>query len=216
MFAMRQILLGPRGAPTPQLPYDAEVEYIQRDFNVDWDGSGGGFNILGYFAGKIPDWSTEYEAVVSAESQAESGFGVAMMSRSGIIGFQGPCVSGQRGTYVFRNDSATIDSGVQISLGSWVAMKTVWSGGNGTHYVNGVAVGTSATTYTSSPSYVKLLHIGLSGNLVPIILRMKSFKINGVADLVPVVLGNECGFYNKIDGELFLTDNAGVTAGPRI
>ena len=37
-----------RGAPTPPLPYDYEVEYIERDCSVPWVDSGGN-EIAGYF-----------------------------------------------------------------------------------------------------------------------------------------------------------------------
>ena len=47
-------------------------------------------------------------------------------------------------------------------------------------------------------------------------MRVKSFKLGNDVDLIPVVKGNGIGFYNRVDGFLFLEEQECLTAGPRV
>lgn len=46
-------------------------------------------------------------------------------------------------------------------------------------------------------------------------IRVSNVRVGSDVYLIPVVKGNAVGFYNMVDGELFLAEQACLSAGPR-
>ena len=225
MLAMRQILLGPRGAAPVPLPYDYEVEYIQRDYGIAWNtttDSNNGFSMLQYMPSGGPStWDFSYECDMCGEvygTVSAGNVGWAFLCTSGFLGFYGFKVDGPTETYVMQGGLGNnVTTGIPASLPSYHGMKVSWANGIGTYYADDVQVGTTTSTSTTFPTVCKILAQTSAATVTyPIRVRVSSFKLGNMIDLIPVVKGNQCGFYNKVDGELFLTDQSCISAGPRI
>lgn len=206
--------------PPVETPYDYEVEYIQRDCSTPWieggQGISGGFDISQY----IPQNQTMQNA-----------------SKCSITWSFTPNTTPQLYGLVYW-------VGFLLSLSMWKASgKTVYSFANGTSFVtsvngdlsvfhkqeivptieagkydclmDGIYFNTISTTNTSLLKYLIILRDGSTGANSNI-ARVKLVKFADSAYLIPVVKGNQMGFYNTIDGQLFLAEQACLSAGPRV
>jgi hypothetical protein len=89
--------------------------------------------------------------------------------------------------------------------------------GNGSAEVslNGVVLGTLTTTRESTMSKCyALFKNGRVGTTGTGRVRLKNARLGSDVYLIPVVKGNALGFYNMVDGHMFLEEQACLSAGP--
>lgn len=209
-----------RGAPTPPLPYDAEVEYVERDYEIPWivngSSSNGGFNLQRYFDSSDSlktttktltlEWSFTPDTTRLSQCYAQAGnsFGTNGMALVKAL---------KEGSYRFM----TTDNYITNTTGNldvFHVQKAVPDGdGNWQLFFDGELAFSMSSSSTQKFNRNVLMYgsysVGSSFKM-----RVKSFKIGSVADLVPVRAGNAVGFYNRVDGELFLEEQECLTAGP--
>lgn len=211
-----------RGAPTPPLPYDAEVDYIERNYGIPWTVNGsssiGGFNLQRYFDSSDSlktttkaltlEWSftPDTTQLFQCYSQAGNAFGTNGMVLS---------KDRSRGSYRFMatGDYTTNTTG---NLDVFHVQKAVPDGdGNWQLFFDGELAFSPSVSSTQVFNRNALMYGSYyAGSSFK--MRVKSFKIGSVADLVPVCAGNAVGFYNRVDGELFLEEQECLTAGPKV
>ena len=207
-----------RGAPPP-LPYDYEVEYIERDYGVPWlvDGASatGGFDLMRYVDGESFNTTTQMAemtwsfAPVASESRLV--FRLAANALNG--GMAHFCKANNKTTYCFGVTTQSITD-VVGDIDQFRVQKHVFDGsGNISVYIDGSKF---AETYmTGAIKFCSLLYGSYTLNTA-FRARVKSLKIDDKVDLIPVVKGSSVGFYNRVDGELFLEEQACLSAGPRV
>jgi len=207
-----------RGAPP--LPYDAEVEYIERDYEIPWliNGSSsiGGFNLQRYFDSSDSlktttkaltlEWSFTPNTtnLFQCFAQAGNAFGINGMALNKAL---------SSGYYRFMTTGSYTTS-TTGNLDVFHVQKAVPDGaGNWQLFFDG-ELAFSMTSTTTQTFNRNVLMYGSYASGSSFKMRVKSFKIGSVADLVPVRAGNAVGFYNRVDGELFLEEQECLSAGP--
>ena len=206
-----------RGAPTPPLPYDYEVEYIERDYGVPWlvDGASatGGFDLMRYVDGE--SFATTTQMAEMAWSFVPEASGHRFVFRLAANAFNGGMVHFSKAnsytTYCFGSISRAYTD-IVGDIDQFHVQKHVFDGaGNVSLYIDGSKFAESRMT--GAIKFCSLLYGPYTAGSV-FRARVKSLKIDDKVDLVPVVKGSAVGFYNKVDGELFLAEQACLSAGP--
>ena len=89
--------------------------------------------------------------------------------------------------------------------------------GTWTYYFDGENVGSSIPSTNTTP-YTNMLAMRVSArNLYQDLhMRVANVRLGSDVYLIPVVKGNAVGFYNMVDGELFLEEQECLSAGPRV
>ena len=95
-----------------------------------------------------------------------------------------------------------------------VHFDTIGEGGSLFHF-DGVDIDTYISTSTTKFTQLCLMRGSYSSG-AEFKMRIKSFKFGGEVDAIPVVKGNAIGFYNRVDGVLFLEEQECLTAGPKV
>ena len=207
-----------RGAPTPPLPYDYEVEYIERDYGVPWlvDGASasGGFDLMRYVDGESFVTTTQTAEMVWSFAPEASGnrfaFRLAVNALNGGVAHF--CKANNNTTYSFGITSGSVTTTVG-DIDQFHVQKHVFDGsGNVSLYIDGSKFAELRMT-TTAIKFCSLLYGPYTAGSA-FRARVKSLKIDDKVDLVPVVKGNAVGFYNKVDGHLFLEEQACLSAGP--
>ena len=210
-----------RGAPTPPLPYDAEVEYVEGDWSVPWliNGSSGigGFNLSQYLVGESQADATRAVELTWSFVPESSGARYALWYVVNTFGTgQSLWKKNNRTDYSFFS-SGSYNTGVDGSLGTFHVQQLL-PDGNGTWRC--LFDGDDAGVLTGQTSTAKFNNITLMRGSYArgsqFKMRVKSFKLGNDVDLIPVVKGNAIGFYNRVDGLLFLEEQECLTAGPRV
>ena len=204
-------------APAPALPYDYEVEYIERDYAIAWSTSiyNDGFNLTQYIYGdSLATFSRTIELVWSFSAVTS---GVMRGLYFGTNAFTHVALWKPNGydTYKFGIPSSGQTS-VSGDLGTFHKQSIVPDGSG--HY-DCYMDNTFFTTVTqTSTAVMTLMYLFTRNNNSEGTgkVRVSSFKVGSDVDLIPVVKGNSVGFYNKVDGELFLEEQACLGAGPRV
>ena len=206
--------------PPVETPYDYEVEYIQRDCSTSWteDGQGitGGFDISQY----IPQDQTMQNA--SKCSITWSFTPNATPQIYGLVYWVNFLYSfsmwktSSRTVYSFANGTDFVTS-VNGDLSVFHKQEIVPTAEAGKYdcLMDGMYFNTISVTSTNLLKYLFILRDGSTGTSNNI-ARVKLVKFSDSAYLIPVVKGNQIGFYNTIDGQMFLAEQACLSAGPRV
>ena len=214
------MMMRPSAPPTPPHPYDYAVEYVERDWAVPWliNGSSGigGFVLSQYLIGESQadsmravelTWSfvPESSGARYALWYVISAFGTGMVLRK----------KNNRTDYSFYS-SGNHDTGVTGSLGTFHVQQALPNGsGTWRFVIDGVETESYAQTATTKFNNITLMR-GAYASGSQFKMRVKSFKLGNDVDLIPVVKGNAIGFYNRVDGLLFLEEQECLTTGPRV
>ena len=96
-----------------------------------------------------------------------------------------------------------------------------WKGsGSGTYemYLDGSLFGSRKFSVSASVIKFLLLYTTLTGERpnTEIKFRIKRFKFGNTVDMIPVVKDDKMGFYNRVDGKVFLEKQPCLSAGPAI
>ena len=217
--------MDPDDPPVP-LPYDYEVEYIQRDFSIDWVDNGtvvrGGFDLSSYMPeGGFSSWNVAYETEMCAINDENTSVTtpIGFVIQPAFINWFGHGIPSGKPNYAFfsGNGTQTIDIGVPISLSSWHVFRTEWANGVGSNSFDGTPVAGSSSSLNTTPTLFFLLGmVAAGGTKLPCRLRRRRVKFSNTVDFIPVVKDGMVGFYNKIDGQLFLEKQDCLTAGPKV
>ena len=93
-------------------------------------------------------------------------------------------------------------------------------GGSGAYdmYLDGNLFGSRTYTQTGAIQLFSLLYTTLKGERPDseIKFRIKRFKFGNTVDMIPVVKDDKMGFYNRVDGKVFLEKQPCLSAGPAI
>ena len=214
----------------PDKPYDYEVEYIERDFTKPWMVEGvsdwGGFDLSEYCDSYAPATMTKRLDCTFCFSPFRTGIGVAAsisQQASGGAGGFGVCMAmGKYNNSTFYagwygSGLTPKVSSTESSLGNFHTMSIVPNGDTtASIQLDGTEVSGSTTSSTVVMSYFKVLVTNsktvTSGRCQ---MRVKNVRLGSDVYLIPVVKGNALGFYNMVDGHLFLEEQACLSAGPR-
>lgn len=208
-----------RGATTPPLPYDYEVKYIERDYGVPWlvDGASatGGFDLMRYVDGESFNKTTQMAEMTwsfaPVASQSRFAFRLAANALNG--GMAHFCKANNKTTYCFGVSTQSLTD-VVGDIDQFHVQKHVFDGsGNISVYIDGSKF--TETHMTGAIKLCSLLYGSYTLNTA-FRARVKSLKIDDKVDLIPVVKGSSVGFYNRVDGELFLEEQACLSAGPKV
>ena len=204
----------------PKLPYDYEVEYIQRDYSIPWITNGtntsGGIDLSRYLKGESQVTSTrrvDLEWCFSSLSPSNSiwglyypmnflGAGQNLWRKYNEANYYRFSIY-----YNYRVESSGIDE---------FHVQTLIPDGEGgwTYLFDGSLVDNTSVNYTRPLESIKVLYGGTG--VFTDLARVRSVKIGEDVDMIPVVKGDEIGFYNKVDGEMVLERQDCLSAGPRV
>ena len=85
-------------------------------------------------------------------------------------------------------------------------------------YMDGSMIGSRTYEVTNPIAFFRLLYTTLTGDRPTVDLRwrIKSFRFSNTVDMIPVVKDDKMGFYNIVDGKVFLENQPCLSAGPAI
>ena len=194
--------------------YDYEVAYIERDGTIEWSTSGSftGFNLTQYIHGdSLATFSCPIELVWSFSAVTSD---IARGLYFGVNAFAHVSFWKYNGADVYKfgipTSGATSVSG---DLDTFHKQSVVPDGsGHYDCYMDNTFFTTVTQTSTTVIAYMLLCNVSASGFAGKV--RVSSFKVGSDVYLIPVVKGNAVGFYNMVDGHLFLEEQACLSAGP--
>lgn len=206
----------------PDKPYDYEVAYIERDCGKNWIENGiavqGGFNLNKYLDDSSMTTATRpMEARWSSDPIDGGGifWALGMTWNAFFTGaFLGRSSNPARNRY--RYSSWYDYTGPDMDIDTFHVQKSVPDGqGTWAYYFDGENVGSSIPS-ASTTTYINMLAMRVSSTNLFQGLRMRVANVRLGSDvyLIPVVKGNAVGFYNMVDGHLFLEEQACLSAGP--
>lgn len=206
----------------PQVPFDNEVEWIQRDVRYIWEKNGssvtGGYDLSEY----IPSGATTQNMPQYwlEGSCANTNQGPAHLTMYGANIFNAINIwkPATKNIYAFGTGNSgytTTTTDLDVFHGF------TWKGsGNGTYemYIDGSLFGSRQFTASASIILFLLLYTTLTGERPDneIKFRIKRFKFGNTIDMIPVVKDDKMGFYNRVDGKVFLEKQPCLSAGPEI
>lgn len=210
----------------PDKPYDYEVEYIQRDCSVAWlNASGsagtGGYDISEYLDGSSMMTTTrQIEARWSTDAGTNVGGQLAsIISPTSAFGagvFLGRVYAGDG----YRYNSWWLytigeNAAPQFDINTLHTTKTVPDGsGTWTYDFDGTQVGSSQPSVsTVAFRNIFLLRHSSTNTYQNLRMRVSFARLGSDAYFIPVKKGTQLGFYNMVDGELFLEEQACLSAG---
>lgn len=206
----------------PQVPFDNEVEWIQRDVRYIWEQGGssvtGGYNLAEY----IPSGATTQNMPQYwlEGSCANTNQGPAHLTMYGANIFNAISIwkPANRNIYAFGTGNTSYTT---TTAELDVFHRFAWKGtGTGTYdmYIDGSLFG--SRQFSGSASVIKflLLYTTLTGDrpTTDIKFRIKRFRFGNTVDMIPVVKDDKMGFYNRVDGKVFLEKQPCLSAGPAI
>lgn len=204
------------------LPYDYEVEYIQRDTSIPWMEDGtrviGGFDLTQYVpAGQTMQngsacsvtwsfdninqqvfyafryWATLFASLMMWKGNGRNvyAFAIGTANQTAVTGdidvfHEQSIVPLGNGAYQFLMDGTLFKEFTTSSTGAITV-------------ANVLGASTSSATTTDNQRF-----------------RVKRMRFADSVYLIPVVKGTQMGFYNTVDGQLFLAEQACLSAGPRV
>lgn len=202
----------------PKLPYDYEVAYIERDYSVPWVVEGSttaGIDLSRYLKGESLVTSTrrvDLEWCFSSLSPDKSIWGLYYPMNFLREGQSLWRKSNEANYYRFSTYKKYL---VESSGIDEFHVQTLIPDGEGgwTYLFDGSFVGNATYGSTAPFKELKVLY-GYSG--FTDLARVRSVKIGEDVDMIPVVKGDEIGFYNKVDGEMVLERQDCLSAGPKV
>ena len=205
----------------PKLPYDYEVEYIQRDYSIPWITNGtnvsGGIDLSRYLKGESQITSTRrVDLEWCFSSLSPSGQIWGLYYSMNFLG-AGQHLWRRRDEANYYRFSTFMTYRVESTSGiDEFHVQTLIPDGEGgwTYLFDGSLVDNASVGYTRPFESMKVLYGGTG--VFTDLARVRSVKIGEDVDMIPVVKGNEVGFYNKVDGEMVLEGKDCLKAGPRV
>ena len=206
----------------PQVPFDNEVEWVQRELRYSWLENGtavtGGFDISEYIpSGSSPSDFPGFQAEFSVnDTTAGPAIGVYCgVNIFNAINFWKPA---NTNVYAFGLGTAGYTS---ISADIDTFHRMLWkNAGSGVRemYMDGSMIGSRTYEVTNPIAFFRLLYTTLTGDRPTVDLRwrIKSFRFSNTVDMIPVVKDDKMGFYNRVDGKVFLEKQPCLSAGPAI
>lgn len=220
------MLLGARqfferiGAPTPPLPYDYEVEYIERDCSVPWVDAGG-TEIIGYF--DLSRYSDPSETIGTMRP-LEATWSFEPISTGSLWAIYRQVGLSQRGSmklsgrtvYSFANAGGA-HTAIEGNLEVFHKQRQEYEDGHIMGYIDGVLVFDSQIAGSPKINNLYVMRCPITTSASPYggKIRISDVRVGSDVYLIPVVKGNAVGFYNMVDGELFLEEQACLSAGPK-
>lgn len=208
----------------PRLPYDYEVEWIQRDTSIDWMEGGrsvlGGFDISQYVpSGQTFQNASKCSATWSFDAYDGNVFHALRYWGNLFANLTlwkratgGAYYSFAQGMVHATTVAGAIDvfheqSVVPVGAGKYQFLM------DGVFF-HELTVGSNTTAF-------RLLDVMSASNSASTPTGVSRFRVKHIrfADsvyLIPVVKGTQMGFYNTIDGQLFLAEQECLSAGPRV
>ncbi len=208
--------------PTAQpLPYDYEVEYIQRDTSIPWMEGGtrviGGFDISQY----IPSGQTMQNAspcsVTWSFDNNNAGVFYAFRYWANLFTSLTMWKGSATNVYSFATGSAnqtTVTGDIDV-----FHEQSIVPLGNGAYQflLDGLVFKEFTISNTAAITVANVLGAASSSSTATNIrFRVKHMRFADSVYLIPVVKGTQMGFYNTIDGQLFLAEQECLSAGPRV
>lgn len=212
----------------PDVPFDDEVEYVQRDYSISWmkDGkpavaaSTQGFNMDKYvtdgetLANMTRRLSARYCAypvslanrwAVTIYHNLISAIGIGQSNNSYPYGGR----VGALGTFSDSNIPTS------VTPDNFHVVDVIPDGvGNYTCSVDGQIITTINNSGTSAFKYFFVLTHFTTANVTQPIMRVSNVRLGSDVYLIPVKKGSQVGFYNMVDGHVFLEEQACLSAGP--
>ena len=211
----------------PDKPYDYEVAWVERDYSVPWlvngsEPSRAGYSMPEYvIADDVKNLTRKVSAIFSADADPGN---TAVFGVWGNYSY-GRCYVGtsysEEGTHTVQNCGTYGEyfAGNAIQGISVFNSVSIVPSGNGSAEVslNGVVLGTlTATRQSTITNCYALFKNGRVGTIGTGRVRLKNARLGSDVYLIPVVKGNAVGFYNMVDGKLFLAEQECLSAGPRV
>ena len=206
-------------------PYDYEVAYIQRDCSVAWLNASGsavsaGIDIAEYLDGSSMMTSTRpIEARWSTDSGSVGGTLAAIVMPTNILwagAYLGRSAfgSGYRYSNWWEYTIGT-DGAPQFDIDTFHVTKASPNGsGTWTYLFDGTEVGSSQpSTGTNAFTNAVLIRHSSANTYQNLRMRVSFARLGSDAYFIPVVKGTAKGFYNLVDGHLFLAEQACLSAG---
>lgn len=203
----------------PDKPYDYEVAYIERDCSVPWVDANGS-EITGYFdlsrysySGETLGTMRPLETTWSFEP-ISAGYVWAVYRQNGLLQ-RGAMKVSDRTVYSFVNASSGHTS-TEGNLGVFHKQRQEYKDGHIMGYIDGVLIMDVETSGSSKFQNLSIMRssITTSSSYYGGKMRVSNVRVGSDVYLIPVVKGNAVGFYNMVDGELFLEEQACLAAGP--
>lgn len=202
------------------LPYDYEVEYIQRDTSIAWieDGQAhyGGFDISQYIPpGEMLQQASRCSVTWSFENNVNN-ITIGLLYRANA--FLSLNMSKMNGKNTYSYTSSTIHSTSVVGDLEVYHEQGIIPMGSGNYQlvIDGALFKNITMTSTLAMTECRIMASSSGASVGGAIFRVKHVTFSDVADFIPVVKGSQIGFYNKIDGQLFLAEQACLSAGPRV
>ena len=207
--------------PPVETPYDYELEYIQRDYSIPWTEGGtsvvGGFDISQYLQSGYPYNSPpNYSLTWSFEPVSNAVVHAFLLYTTGIFTNLNLWKGNNRTVYQFSSLTADVTT-VEGDLSVFHQQSLIpIESGSAQLLMDGILFNTKTLSSTNLLQNARILSLIVPSDLYSIRARVKHMTFADSAYLIPVVKGNQMGFYNTIDGQLFLAEQACLSAGPRV
>ena len=208
--------------------YDYEVEYIERDFTKPWMVNGSeakniGFDISEYMpednhVNTFPKMAATYSfSPQPAGLQTAISFGSIALNTLVVYYSIAKLLNDIYYRISFGTASGSYyQSSFEGSLGEFHTAEIVPDGtGNATAYINGTSLGSGSMSTITVKNFFVLAGRGMSSS-DQCQMRVKNARFGSTVYLIPVVKGDAVGFYNIVDGHLFLEEQACLSAGPKV
>lgn len=82
--------------------------------------------------------------------------------------------------------------------------------------MDGTVFNTKTLSTTNLLQNARILSLTAASSLPPIRARVKQMRFANSVYLIPVVKDDKMGFYNRVDGKVFLEKQTCLSAGPAI
>lgn len=221
--AISKAYLGPNLVWTTAapLPYDYEVAYIERDGSVLWTEAGtpsvGGFDISRYIPADTT-YSTISMPLALRWSFTPVTNGVIYglwFYANAFVNFHMWKTSGQS---IYQYTSSSVNRTSVVGELEIIREQSVIPKEVGVYdlEIDGDLFKEYTTSNTAIMREMAIMRAGTSSSAYEWKCRIASFRFGDIVDLIPVVKGSAMGFYNKVDGELFLAEQECLSAGPRV
>ena len=204
----------------PDKPYDYEVEYIERDFTKPWTVNGSEVGSVGFDLSEYKPVDTAVKLFPNLRatysfSPIGNNFAIAAGFTHVVLGqLMGTYTLGRNATVFSGNCSSLVTSSVEGVLTEFHTLEwSISEETDATLFLDGTSIGTASATSTKPTKFWVLVTRGKSASGSNQ-MRVKNVCFGSTVYLIPVVKGNAVGFYNMVDGHLFLEEQECLAAGP--
>ena len=205
----------------PQVPFDYEVEWIQRDYSIPWTEGGtsvaGGFDISQYLQSGYPYNSPPKYSLTWSFEPISGGvlYGFLLYTKSTLTNLN-LWKANNRTVYQFGSltvDATTIEGDLNV-----FHRQNLFpiESGSAQLLMDGTVFNTKTLSSTTLLQNARILSLTSSSAVFSIRARVKQMTFSDSVYLIPVVKDDKMGFYNIVDGKVFLENQPCLSAGPAI